>query len=133
MGTLRIDFYHILVYTYIKENNGFNEGGGSTMTVFEYFKKQYDENHEYIAERINPEIPVDSFKFVKVAYENFFGGTTEVDSMYNIFGVSDTQEMLQLCYVRKWDDNSWLAKQKNSTRHISLTLKGLREFYKQMF
>lgn len=103
------------------------------MTTFEFFKAEYDKNHEYMIKCINPEIPVDSFHFVEVAWKNIFGGTAKVDAWYNIIGVEDTKEMLEAGYIRKWDDTSWIARQKGTSRHIALTKKGLRAFYKAMF
>ena len=103
------------------------------MTTFEYFKKKYDDNHDLFVKRINPEIKVDSYKFVKLVWENFWGGTVEVDKHYNIIGVDDTKEMLNLGYLERWDDNSWKAKQLGADRHIALTLKGLKAIYKEMF
>lgn len=98
------------------------------MTTFEYFKKQYDKNHDYMVECIHSNVPVDSFHFVEVAWKYCFGGTTEVDAWYNIKGVDDTQEMIAAGYVTKWDSRycSRLVK------HVSLTKKGLRAFYKAM-
>lgn len=103
------------------------------MTTFEFFKGLYDKNHDYFISRINSEIPVDSFKFVHTVWQNFWGGTTEVDSMYNIIGVSDTKEMLDKGYLKKWNDNSWKAKKLGTSRHVSLTAKGLRTFYNTVF
>lgn len=95
------------------------------MTTFEYFKARYDANHDYMVKCINPEIPVDSFHFVQVAWRNCFGGTVEVDPWFNIIGVDDTKEMLEQKMLKKWDDRT--------DRHIALTAKGLRAFYKAMF
>lgn len=103
------------------------------MTTFEYFKARYDANHDYMVKCINPEIPVDSFHFVQVAWRNCFGGTVEVDPWFNIIGVSDTKEMLEQKMLKKWDDNSWEARQRGTSRHIALTAKGLKAFYKAMF
>ena len=103
------------------------------MTTFEFFKKKYDNQHDYLVRCINPEIPVDSFKFVQTAWRNFWGGTAEVDPYYNIIGVEDTKEMFDLGYLKKWDDNSWKAKKTGTTRHIDLTAKGFKAFYKTMF
>ena len=103
------------------------------MTAFEYFKVQYDKMHDYAVKCINPEIEVDSFHFVQVAWRNFFGGTVDVDSYYNINGTEDTQELLAAKLLKKWDDNSWMARQRGTSRHVALTAKGLKEFYKSMF
>lgn len=103
------------------------------MTTFEYFKARYDANHDYMVKCINPEIPVDSFKFVQVAWRYCFGGTVEVDPWFNIIGVDDTKEMLEQKMLKKWDDNSWEARQRGTSRHIALTAKGLKAFYKAMF
>lgn len=103
------------------------------MTTFEYFKARYDANHDYMVKCINPEIPVDSFKFVQVAWRYCFGGTVEVDPWFNIIGVDDTKEMLEQKMLKKWDDNSWEARHKGTSRHIALTAKGLKAFYKAMF
>lgn len=35
--------------------------------------------------------------------------------------------------ISKWDDGSWYARQAGTSRHIALTAKGLRAFYKAMF
>lgn len=103
------------------------------MTAFEYFKMRYDEKHDYMIKCINPEIPVDSFHFVEVAWKNMWGGTIDVDKWYNINGVEDTKEMLDKKYLKRWDDNSWEARQMGTSRHVALTKKGLRAFYKEMF
>lgn len=103
------------------------------MTVFEFFKKKYDAQHEYLIKCINSEIPVDSFRFVQIAWRNCWGGTTEVDPYFNIIEVDDTKEMFELGYLKKWDDNSWYARHAGTSRHIALTAKGLKAFYKKMF
>lgn len=103
------------------------------MTTFEFFKDSYDKNRDYAVKCINPEIPVDSFKFVQVCWRNFWGGTVKVDPWFNIIGVSDTKEMFELGYLKKWDDNSWIARHDGTSRHIALTAKGLKAFYKAMF
>lgn len=103
------------------------------MTTFEFFKQKYDDKHDYLVKCINPEVPVDSFKFVQIAWRNVWGGTTQVDPYFNIIGVDDTSEMFELGYLKKWDDNSWYARQAGTSRHIALTTKGLKAFYKQMF
>ena len=103
------------------------------MTAFEFFKKQYDERRDYALKCVNSEIEPDSFRFLEVCWKNFFGGTTQVDPWYNIKGVEDTKEMLEAGYLKKWDDTSWIARQKGTTRHVALTKKGLKAFYKAMF
>lgn len=103
------------------------------MTTFEYFKKQYDEKREYGIKCINSEIEIDSFRFVEIAWKNFFGSTANVDAYYNINEVEDTQEMIENGYLRKWDDNSWIARHQGTTHHVSLTKKGLKKFYQMMF
>lgn len=103
------------------------------MTTFEFFKERYDKDHDYFVKCINKEIPVDSFKFVQVAWRNCWGGTVKVDPYFNIIGVDDTKEMFELGYLKKWDDNSWMARQRGTSRHIALTAKGLKAFYKEMF
>jgi len=102
-------------------------------TVFEYFKAQYDKVHDYAVKCINPDIEVDSFHFVQVAWRNFFGGTVDVDIYYNINGTIDTQQLLDAKLLKKWDDNSWTARHSGTSRHVALTAKGLKEFYKTMF
>ena len=103
------------------------------MTTFEYFKEKYDKNHDYMVKCINNEIPVDSYHFVEVAWKNCWGGTVEVDPWFNIKGVDDTKEMFEAGYLKKWDDSSWTARQSGTSRHIALTKKGLKAFYKAMF
>lgn len=103
------------------------------MTTFEFFKQKYDAQHDYLVKCINPEIPVDSFKFVQIAWRNCWGGTTEVDPWYKVNGVDDTEEMFKLGYLKKWDDNSWYARQTKTSRHVALTAKGLKAFYKAIF
>lgn len=103
------------------------------MTTFEFFKERYEAQHDYLVKCINPEIPVDSFKFVQIAWRNCWGGTTQVDPWFNIIGVEDTKEMFDLGYLKKWDDGSWYARQAGTSRHIALTAKGLKAFYKAMF
>lgn len=103
------------------------------MTTFEFFKASYDKNHDYAVKCINKEIPVDSFKFVQICWRNFWGGTVKVDRWFNIIGVSDTKEMFELGYLKKWDDNCWIARHDGTSRHIALTAKGLKAFYKAMF
>lgn len=96
------------------------------MTAFEYFKKQYDENHEEMVERIRKDIPIDSFHFVEVASKCCFGGTTDVDAWFNIKGVEDMKEMFEQKFLDKWDGY-------DRKRHVTLTKKGLRAFYKSQF
>lgn len=96
------------------------------MTTFEYFKNRYDANHDYMIKCIKPEIEVDSFHFVEIAWKNCWGGTVEVDPWFNITGVDDTKEMLEKGYLKKWDGY-------DHDRHIALTKKGLKAFYKEMF
>jgi hypothetical protein len=103
------------------------------MTTFEFFKIKYDNQHDYLIKCINKDIEVDSFKFVQIAWRNVWGGTTEVDPYYNIIGVEDTKEMFDLGYLKKWDDGSWYARNTGTSRHIALTAKGLKAFYKAMF
>ena len=103
------------------------------MTVFEFFKKQYDSKHDYLVKCINPEIPVDSFKFVQIAWRNFFGGTVDVDPWFCINGTEDTREMFEAGYLKKWDDTSWAARHSGTNRHVALNAKGLKAFYKAMF
>lgn len=103
------------------------------MTTFEYFKARYDANHDYMVKCINKEVPVDSFHFVEIAWENIWGGTTQVDPFYNIIGVEDTKEMLEQKVLKKWDDSSWEARHTGTSRHVALTKKGLKAFYKAMF
>ena len=103
------------------------------MTTFEFFKAEYDKIHDYAVKCVNPEIEVDSFHFVQVCWKNFFGGTAKVDGWYNINGVDDTKEMIEAGYLKKWDDTSWKARQLGTTRHVALTAKGLKAFYKAMF
>ena len=99
------------------------------MTTFEYFKARYDKNHDYMVECINKDIEVDSYHFVEVAYKFCFGGTIEVDPWFNIKGVDDTKEMFEQKMLKKWDDREC----GRIVRHIALTKKGLKEFYKVMF
>ena len=103
------------------------------MTTFEFFKKQYDKNHDYMVKCINPEIEIDSFHFVEVAWRYCFGGTTDVDPWFNINGVDDTKEMREQKILKIWDDNSWEARHTGTSRHVALTKKGLKAFYKAMF
>lgn len=103
------------------------------MTTFEFFKNTYDNQHDYLVKCINPEIEVDSFKFVHIAWRNCWGGTTKVDPWFNIIGVDDTKEMFEKGYLKKWDDSSWYARNTGTSRHIALTAKGLKAFYKEMF
>ena len=103
------------------------------MTVFEFFKERYDAEHDYLVKCINPEVEVDSFKFVQIAWRNVWGGTARVDPYFNIIGVDDTKEMFEKGYLKKWDDNSWIARHDGTSRHIALTAKGLKAFYKAMF
>lgn len=102
------------------------------MTTFEYFKARYDANHDYMVKCISPAVPVDSFRFAQIASRYCWGGTTEVDPWFNIRGVDDTEEMFSLGYLKKWDDNSWLARHDGTSRHVALTAKGLKAFYKTM-
>lgn len=103
------------------------------MTTFEFFKAQYDKNHDYFVKCIKKDIPVDSFHFVQIAWKNCFGGTANVDPYYNIKGVDDTREMREQGFLKVWDDNSWYARQAGTTQHVALTAKGLKAFYKAMF
>ena len=103
------------------------------MTAFEFFKAQYDRKRDYAIKCITPGIEPDSYKFVEIAWRYIFGGTTQIDPWYNIIGVDDTKEKLEAGLLKKWDDNSWLARQKGTSRHVALTKKGLKAFYKEMF
>lgn len=99
------------------------------MTTFEFFKAQYDKAHDYMTECIHKEIEVDSFHFVEVAAKFAFGGTTDVDSWFNIRGVDDTQEMREKKFVATSD----AFRNGRLVRKVTLTKKGIREFYKTMF
>lgn len=99
------------------------------MTTFEYFKNQYDANHDYMMKCINAGIPVDSFHFVEVATRFCFGGTFDVDPFFNINGVSDTREMREQKYIGVADG----YRNGRPARKVYLTKKGLRAFYKAMF
>lgn len=99
------------------------------MTTFEYFKARYDKNRDYMVLCIDKEIPADSYHFIELAYTFCFGGTTEVDSRDNINGVDDTQEMFESKMLKKWDSRERGGK----VRHVALTKKGLKAFYKAMF
>ena len=96
------------------------------MTTFEYFKERYDANHDYMVKCINKDVEVDSFHFVEVAYKFCFGGTTDVDQWFNIKGVDDTKEMREAGYLKAWDAYEY----SRPVRHIALTKKGLKAFYK---
>jgi hypothetical protein len=96
------------------------------MKTFEYFKRQYDKNRDYAIECIRKDIPVDSYHFVELAAKCSFGGTTDVDEWFNIRGVDDTQDMRLKGYVSAWDGG-------DRRRHVTLTKKGLRAFYKACF
>lgn len=97
------------------------------MTTFEFFKGTYNAQHDYLVKCISKSVEVDSFRFVQIAWRNCWGGTTKVDEWFRIEGVDDTEEMIGAGYLKKWDD--W----KNRSRHIALTAKGLKAFYKKMF
>lgn len=103
------------------------------MTTFEFFKNTYDAQHDYLVKCIHKEIEVDSFHFVQVAWRFAWGGTVKVDPWFNIIGVDDTKEMFEQGFLKKWDDNSWLARRSGTSRHVALTAKGLKAFYKAMF
>lgn len=103
------------------------------MTTFEFFKERYDANHDYMVKCIKSDIEIDSWHFVEVAWKNIWGGTTKVDPWFNIVGVDDTKEMFEKGYLKKWDDSSWTARHSGTSRHIALTKKGLKAFYKAMF
>ena len=103
------------------------------MTVFEFFKNQYDKHHDIFVKCINPEIPVDSFEFVKIASNYWFGGTVHVDPWFNIIGTEDTKEMFEAGYLKKWEESNWMARQTGTSRHVALNAKGLKAFYKAMF
>lgn len=103
------------------------------MTVFEFFKEQYDKNFEYARKCIHAEVETNSFHFVELAWEFCFGGTTKVDPWFNIIGTEDTKELLEAKLLKKWEDNSWYARHAGTSRHVALTKKGLKAFYKAMF
>lgn len=131
---IHIDVIPQKVYIIIKETKKApKKGRYKDMTTFEFFKAEYDKIRDYAIKCINPEIEIDSFHFVEVAWQNFFGGTVKVDSWYNIIEVEDTKEMFEAGYLKKWDDNSWRARQLGTSRHVALTKKGLKAFYKVMF
>lgn len=98
------------------------------MTTFEFFKAQYDKNHDYAVRCINKDIPVDSFHFVEVAAKCAFGGTFDVDAWFNINGVDDTQEMRNSKMVTAAD----VYRNGRPCRKVVLTKKGIRAFYKSM-
>ena len=99
------------------------------MTTFEFFKAQYDKNHDYAVECIKKDIPVDSFHFVEVAAKFAFGGTFDVDAWFNIVGVEDTQDMREKKLIAVADG----YRNGRPARKVYLTKKGLRAFYKAMF
>lgn len=100
------------------------------MTTFEYFKAKFDKDYDYLDKCVRPNVERGSFHFLEVvANAGAFGGTVDVDAYFNIIGVSDTQEMRAAGFVRAWDD----SRNGRSRRHVGLTKKGLRAFYKDQF
>ena len=99
------------------------------MTTFQFFKAQYDANHDYMVECIKKDIPEDSFRFVQVAAKFAFGGTHEVDQNFNIIGTTDGDEVFKLGYIKRVDTYRY----GKPYRHVSLTAKGLKAFYCEWF
>lgn len=124
----------------VKQNTGEAESLPATktkeeqhMTTFEYFKAEYDKIHDLLIKVINPEVEVDSYRFVEIAWKHLFGGTCKVDKWYNIEGTNDCEEMFKAGYLKKWDDTRWEARMRGTTQHVALTKKGLKAFYKATF
>lgn len=99
------------------------------MTTFEFFKAQYDQKRDYARTCIKAEIETDSFHFVEICGKNVFGGTAEVDPMFNIIGVDDTQE--QIANGVLWKKDGY--RNGKPVRFVGLTKKGMKAFYKAMF
>lgn len=106
------------------------------MTVFEFFKKQYDEKRAEGAGdtmycMINPEIPRGSFHFVRVAAKCFFGGALQQRFEKCGITLSQLKEARESGILKYWYDGSWIARQMGTQNHWSLTAKGLKALYKE--
>ena len=105
------------------------------MTVFEFFKNQYDEK---VAEgygttkccEINPEVPRGSFRWVKIAYMNFFGGALQQRLEKCGITLEQLKEAKENGILKYWYDDGWITKQLGAQNHWSLTEKGLKALYK---
>lgn len=99
------------------------------MTTFEFFKNQLDKAVEDgLTAQINPEIKPGSYKWVKVCADWFFGGAWD----YQMKDVTDIAEMLDQKLLKVWEYSNWQNRMLGQTRHISLTVKGIKAFYKAM-
>ena len=99
------------------------------MTAFEFFKAQLDEAVEKgLTNRINPEIKPGSSKWVQVCADWWFGGAWD----YQMKDVTDLKEMLDQKLLKIREYSNWQHRMLGQTRHISLTVKGVRAFYKAM-
>ena len=106
------------------------------MTVFEFFKKQYDEK---VAEgcgttkvcKINPEIAKGSFKWVQIAARQFWGGAYQQKFEKCGITLAQLEEAKEMGLIKYWYDASWTAHQTGYVNHWSLTVKGLKTLYKE--
>ena len=96
------------------------------MTTFEFFKAQLDEAvAKGYTDQINPEIKPGTYRWVKVCSEWFFGGAWD----YQMKDVTDLKEMLDQKLLKVREYSNWQNRMLGQTRHISLTVKGVRAFY----
>ena len=99
------------------------------MTTFEFFKAQLDDAvAKGYTDQINPEIKPGTYRWVKVCSEWFFGGAWE----YQMKDVTDLKEMLDQKLLKVREYSNWQNRMLGQTRHTSLTVKGVKAFYKAM-
>ena len=77
------------------------------MKGFEFFKKQYDERHQVMVERINPQYPDGTYEFVHIAWQYFFGDA-KADGWFRVNGIDDIEWMYEQKYMRKIERSSWV-------------------------
>jgi len=99
------------------------------MKGFEFFKKQYDERHQVMVERINPQYPDGTYEFVHIAWQYFFGDA-KADGWFRVNGIDDIEWMYEQKYMRKIERSSWEARQRGQQYYAALTIKGLKHLYK---
>lgn len=106
------------------------------MTIFEFFKKQFDEK---VADGcgttkvccISESVPKGSFRWVQIASKMFFGGALQQTLEKNGITYQQLQSAKEQGILKYWYDSSWFARQMGETSHWALTVKGVRALYNE--
>lgn len=105
------------------------------MTICEFFHNQFHEavqkgaGTKYVC-KISEDIPRNSYEWVKLAADYFFGGAYYP----TLLKAGITREQLQKAkesgYLKYQYYNNWQARQLGQTEYWSLTRKGLKALYR---